>query len=75
MLGFHVRHLRWVPHRLSDSYKSRCVELPEELFSVLDSQNPRVGHDIVTLNESWDCFRADWELIWLRRGEEVFERE
>jgi hypothetical protein len=33
-LEFHVRHLRLVPYRLSDSQKSKPVDLSEELLNI-----------------------------------------
>jgi hypothetical protein len=74
-LGFPVRHLGWVPHRLSYSQKSKYVELSEELLSILKSQKRRVWHNIVTLDESWLYFRIDHELISLQPSEEAPERE
>jgi DNA-binding transcriptional ArsR family regulator len=35
-LGFAVRHLRWVPHRLSPGQKAKRVALSRELLSMLD---------------------------------------
>jgi hypothetical protein len=37
-LGFRVRHLGWVPHRLSHSRKLNGVTLSQELLSVLERQ-------------------------------------
>jgi hypothetical protein len=74
-LGFHVRHLRWVPHRLSDAQKSNRVELSQRLLSMLTTQQSRYWHDIVTLDESWVSLSTDHELVWLRSDAKVPERE
>lgn len=74
-LGFHVRHLRWIPHRLSHSQKSDRVELSRQLLSMLEIQQVRSWHDIVTLDESWFYLCTDHEMIWLQSDEKVPERE
>jgi hypothetical protein len=51
------------------------VTLSQELLSVLERQEPRSWHDIVTLDESWFYVNTDHELIWLRRDEEIPEKE
>jgi hypothetical protein len=43
LLGFSVRHLSWVPHRLSDAQKSNRVDLSRALRSVLRTQQPNTG--------------------------------
>ena len=73
-LGFTVRHLRWVPHRLSDSQKTMRVTLSTELLRLLEQQERRAWHDMITLDESWFYFCTDHELIWLAPGETVPER-
>jgi hypothetical protein len=51
-LGFTVRHLRWVPHRLSDKQKTIRVTLSTELLRLLEQQERRPWHDVITLDES-----------------------
>jgi hypothetical protein len=74
-LGFTVRHLRWVPHILSDQQKQRRVECSRELLTLLESQQRRDWQDIVTLDESWFYFTTDHEQIWLPSEGRVPERE
>jgi hypothetical protein len=62
------------PHRLSDSQKLDRATLPQELLSVVERQEERSWHDIVTVDESWFYLNTDDELIWLRREEEIPER-
>jgi hypothetical protein len=73
-LGFQVRHLRWVPHRLSDIQKSNRVELPRAFLSLLTTQQGRRWHGIVILDESWFYLNVDCELIWFRADEKVPEK-
>jgi AraC-like DNA-binding protein len=40
-LGSAVRHLRWVPHRLSPSQKAKGFALSRELLSMLDQEETR----------------------------------
>jgi hypothetical protein len=51
-LGFTVRHLRWVPRRLSDSQKTMRVTLSTELLRLLEQQERRAWLDMMTLDES-----------------------
>jgi hypothetical protein len=51
-LGFVARHLRWVPHALSDAQKGERVNLSWRPWRMLEVQRDRAWHDIVTLDES-----------------------
>jgi AraC-like DNA-binding protein len=42
-LGFTVRHLRWVPHRLSPGQKAKRVSLSREGFRCLIRKKPETG--------------------------------
>jgi hypothetical protein len=74
-LRFQVRHLRWVPHRMSAIQKSNRVELSRTLLFLVTTQQGRCWHDIVTLDESWFYLNTNHELIWLRADEKVPERQ
>jgi AraC-like DNA-binding protein len=74
-LGFTVRHLHWIPHRLSDNQKEIRVRLSQELLQILQRQQARAWHDIVTLDESWFYFQTDHERIWLTPEQPVPDRE
>jgi hypothetical protein len=58
-LGFVARHLRWVPHALSDAQKGERVNLSRRLLRMLEVQRDRAWHDIVTLDESWFYLSTD----------------
>jgi hypothetical protein len=49
--GFGGRLLRWMPHLLSDAEKVRRVELCLSSLRMLEVQEQRAWHDVVTLNE------------------------
>jgi hypothetical protein len=68
-LGFVARHLRWVPHALSDVQKGERVNLSRRVLRILEVQHDRVEHDIVTLDESWFCLSTDYELVWPPRDD------
>jgi hypothetical protein len=51
-LRFHVRHLRWVPHILSESQNVARVTRLRKLLQMLNQQSVRSWHDIVTLDKS-----------------------
>jgi hypothetical protein len=85
-LCFAVRHLRWIPHHLSDDQKAISrqsdgnqmairVNLSRELLAVLEAQQSRGWDDIVTLDESWFEFSMNHERIWFAREEPVPDRE
>jgi hypothetical protein len=48
-LGFQIRHLGWVPHRLSEIQQSNRVELSRIFVSLLTTQQERCWHDVLTL--------------------------
>jgi hypothetical protein len=74
-LGFHVRHLRSVPRLLSHSENLEKLTLSQQLLSVLERQERRSWHDMVTLDESWFYLNMNHELLWLQQDEENAERE
>jgi hypothetical protein len=74
-LGFVARHLRWVPHGLSDAQKGERVNLSRQLLQMLKVQGDQAWHDIVTLDDFWFYLNTDYEFVWLPRDEKVPERE
>jgi hypothetical protein len=62
-LGFTARHLRWVPHALSEEQRAQRVDLSRELLRTLQVQRDCAWHDIVTLDKSWFYLSTDHELI------------
>jgi hypothetical protein len=59
LLGFTARHLRRLPHALSEEQRARRVELSRALLRILQVQRDRAWHDIVTLDESWFYLSTD----------------
>jgi hypothetical protein len=51
------------------------VTLSQEMLSVLERQEVRSWHDIVTLDESWFYLNPDHELMLLRPEEGIPESE
>jgi hypothetical protein len=68
-LGFVARHLRWVPHALSDAQKGQRINLSRRLLRMLEVQRDRAWHEIVTLDESWFYLSTGYEFVWLPRDE------
>jgi hypothetical protein len=60
--GLHMRYLRWVPHRLTTAPKSNRIELSRQLLSMLEIQQARYWHNIVTLDEFWFYLSMDHEM-------------
>jgi hypothetical protein len=70
-LGIVRRHLCCVPHLLSDPHKVRYVELSLSFLRILEVQEQKAWHDVVTLDESWFYCSTDHESIWLRLCQKV----
>jgi hypothetical protein len=73
--GFHVRHLRWVPHLLSHSQKLDRLTLSQQPLPVLERQERQPWHDMVTLDESWFYLNMEHEPIWLQPDEKIPETD
>jgi histone-lysine N-methyltransferase SETMAR len=74
-LGFTARHLRWVPHLLSDVQKLEPVQAAQLLLRKVGAQQQRAWHGIVTVDESWFFLTTYHDFIWLPETENVRERE
>jgi hypothetical protein len=74
-LGFTVRHPDWIPHQLSDDWKTTRVNLSRELLRVLQRQQTRGWHNIMTLDELWLYLSPDSDRIWLTPEQPVPDRE
>jgi hypothetical protein len=48
-LGFVARHLRWVPHALSDARKGERVNLSRRLLRMFEVQRDRAWRDMILL--------------------------
>jgi hypothetical protein len=55
--------------------KARSSEVVITTFLMLEHQERRSWHDIVTLDESWFYLHTDHELIWAQANAEIPERE
>jgi hypothetical protein len=62
-LEFVARHLRWVPHALSDAQKSGTINLSRRPLRMLEVQRDRASHDTVTLDDSWFHVSTDYEFV------------
>jgi hypothetical protein len=61
-LGFVARHLRWIPHALSDAQKRERVNLSRRPLRMLEVQRDRAWHGIVTLDGSWFLVLPEYRL-------------
>jgi c-di-GMP-related signal transduction protein len=57
-----------IRRRSEDDQKTIRVNLSRELLQVIQTQQARGWHDIVSLDESWFYFSMDHERIWLAPG-------
>jgi transposase len=65
-----LRHLKWVPHTLTESEKVTRVQRTTELLGLLQSIKHQGWQYIVTLDESWFYWEIDWEQQWLPEDDE-----
>jgi hypothetical protein len=70
-LGFTIRHLHWIPI----GFQTIRVNLSREILRVLQRQQARGWHNILTLDESWFYLSTDDERIWLTPEQPVPDRE
>jgi hypothetical protein len=62
-LGFRVRNLRCVRHLLAHSQKLDRITLSQQFFSMLEREEQRSWHNIVTLDDSWFYIDVGHELM------------
>jgi hypothetical protein len=73
-LGFVVKHLRGVPHTVTNTEKAQRVTLSNQLLLERRSIKHQGWHFMITLDESRFYFSTDHEQIWLRPDQEPPER-
>jgi hypothetical protein len=73
-LGFVVKHLRWVPHTLTDTQKDPRITLSNQLLLEIRLIKHQGWHFIITLDEPWFSPFRDHDQIWLRPDQERPER-
>jgi hypothetical protein len=64
-MGWRLKRLRWVPHRLTDVEKVTRFQKTQELWAVLGSVQHHGWQYLVTLDEFWFYWDIDWEQQWL----------
>jgi hypothetical protein len=55
--------------------KALRVDMSGELLRILSIESHRQWHEIVTLDESWFYWCSDHDLMWMRPGETIPDRE
>jgi hypothetical protein len=55
--------------------KARLSEVVTTTFLMLELQERRSWHDIVTLDKSWFYLHTDHKLIWVQSDAEIPERD
>jgi hypothetical protein len=68
LLGFAVKHLRWIPHTLTDAKKAQLITLSNQLLLEIRSIKHQSWHFIITLDKLWPYFprimsRSDFDQI------------
>jgi len=65
------RHLRWVPHMLTEELRAKRCTQAKELRKVLKAQQKIGWRDIITGDESWIHYDINPSSIWTVPGDEV----
>jgi hypothetical protein len=65
-MGFGIKHLRLVPHSLSEVQKQKRVEYSIKFKHILKQAKHRGWRYILTGDESWFYLTIDHEQIWMR---------
>lgn len=73
-MGLVVKHLKFVPHTLSDSQKVERVELSRKLLEVIKQARHQSWAYFLTGDESWFYFSTDYETQWLYPSEKPSTR-
>jgi hypothetical protein len=69
-LGFVVKHLHWVLHRLTDAQRQIWIDRSNELLILLESARANDWQSFMTLNESWFYLWTSHEKIWFQAGQQ-----
>jgi hypothetical protein len=70
-----MRHLRWVPHRLSPQWKGSRVHKAQEFLAVLKSAKHNSWKNSLPLDESFFYMQIDFQQMRLPRDEAPETRE
>jgi hypothetical protein len=73
-LGFVVKHLHWVPHRLTDAQRQIRIDRSNELIRLLESTQANDWQNFMTLDESWFYLWTIPEKVWVQAGQQPPER-
>ena len=74
-IGYISKHLKWVPHLLSDEQKQNRVNIAIDLLRILQKAERQGWKYFVTGDESWFYLCYDYERQWVTSGEEPSIRE
>jgi transposase len=64
-MRFTIRHLEWVPHKLSDAHKKLRVDISRQLLDVIAHAKHQSWKFFLTGDESWFYFQTDYTRVWL----------
>lgn len=74
-LGYISKHLKWVPHLLSEEQKRNRVIIANDLLKIIEKAERQGWKYFVTGDESWFYLCYDYERQWVVSGEEPSIRE
>jgi histone-lysine N-methyltransferase SETMAR len=69
-LGLVVKHLRWVPHSLTEAQWQIRIDWSIELLRRLESAHANEWQSFMTLDESWFYLWTSHEIFWVQAGQQ-----
>ncbi len=70
VLGWKIKHLRWIPHNLNSAQIENRVLKSKALLDMLTKAFHEKYDMVITLDESWFYLHNDYEQIWVNASAE-----
>jgi hypothetical protein len=55
-------HLRWISHQLTEDLRQKRISVCKEMLPILEAQNKKGFHDLVTGYESWFMLKYEHKM-------------
>jgi histone-lysine N-methyltransferase SETMAR len=75
VLGLKLRHMRWIPHTLTDEQKDKRAELAESMLEFLQMHRTNGFRFLFTGDKSWLFYHYDQKQMWCASWEDVEDIE
>ena len=70
VLGWKIKHLRWIPHNLNFDQIQNRIEKSKKLLDMLEKAFHERYDMVITLDESWFYLQYDYETIWINAADD-----